>query len=376
MRSFFSLLIASLVLLACQPTASTESSEPPESTEPPQWVSYEGGNGPGAGKHVVLISGDEEYRSEEALPQLARILSEHHGYQTTVLFAQDPADPGVVKPKYLHNIPGLEALESADLMVMFTRFRELPDEQMQYIDDYLKSGKPVMGFRTATHAFHVKDTTSKWFHYGNFYEGDMAEWAGGFGRLVLGERWVSHHGHHKHQSTRGLIAEGAETHPILTGINSGDIWGATDVYGVRLPLSGDGQPLVMGQVVNRPGDFVEGDRLFGMRETDTEVATTNPGAKEPYNPNDPMMPVAWIRSYQLPGGQSGTAFASTMGASTDLLNPALRRLFVNAAFHLTGVEVPADANVALIGTYDPTAYSFMEDEYWEEKALEVATYLP
>ncbi|MEL6650062.1 MAG: hypothetical protein AAFQ87_04570, partial [Bacteroidota bacterium] len=152
---------------------------------PAQWIHYQGANDKANKKHIVFISGDEEYRSEEALPQLAKILSRQHGFDCTVLFAQDPAEPGIVKPKYLNNIPGLEALRSADLMVMFTRFRALPDEQMKEIDDYLKQGKPVIGIRTATHAFASKDTAYQWAHYTFNYAGEKADWDGGFGRLVF-----------------------------------------------------------------------------------------------------------------------------------------------------------------------------------------------
>ena len=114
---------------------------------------------------------------------------------------------------------------------VFTRFRELPDEQMQLIDDYLMSGKPVIGIRTATHAFMIKNSGSQWRHYSNGYEGPMEEWKGGFGRLVLGEKWISHHGHHKHQSTRGIVAPGAEEHPISNEpIANGDVSGGPPMY--------------------------------------------------------------------------------------------------------------------------------------------------
>src|SRR5438132_1400531 len=117
------------------------------------WIVLEGGNGPGKGKHVVLVSGDEEYRSEEALPQLAKILAKHHGFRCTVLFAIDP-QTGEINPEINDNIPGLEALKTADLMVIFTRFRNLPDDQLQHIADYVDSGRPIVGLRTATHAFN------------------------------------------------------------------------------------------------------------------------------------------------------------------------------------------------------------------------------
>ena len=141
-------------------------------------------------------------------------------------------ESGEIAPNEQGNIPGLKALGNADLMVIATRFRNLPDEQMKEIDDYLRSGRPVIGMRTATHAFKVpKD--SPYAHYSFNYHGDKQEWTQGFGRVVLGETWISHHGHHKHESTRGILAPEVKGHPILRGIESGDIWGPTDVYGVR-----------------------------------------------------------------------------------------------------------------------------------------------
>ncbi|MHC4432683.1 MAG: hypothetical protein ACYTBS_12660, partial [Planctomycetota bacterium] len=94
------------------------------------WVVMEGRNGPGKGKHIVFLVGDEEYRSEDSMPQLAKILAAHHGFKCTVLFAINK-ETGEIDPQTLDNIPGLEALKKADMMVMFLRFRELPDEQMK-----------------------------------------------------------------------------------------------------------------------------------------------------------------------------------------------------------------------------------------------------
>src|SRR5208283_1079598 len=84
-------------------------------------VVLQGKTGPLAGKHVVLIAADDEYRSEELIPQLAKILAMHHGCISTVLFAVDPKT-GLIDPG-ANNIPGLEALESADLLVLFARWR-------------------------------------------------------------------------------------------------------------------------------------------------------------------------------------------------------------------------------------------------------------
>ncbi|WP_437223812.1 family 16 glycoside hydrolase [Planctomicrobium sp. SH661] len=326
-----------------------------------QWLEFKGESGPGKGKKVVLVSGDEEYRSEQALTQLAKILSQRHGYDCTVLFAIDPAT-GVINPNITTNIPGLQALDTADLLVLFTRFRNLPDDQMEHFEKYLKSGKPVIGIRTATHAFNIPGNNA-FARYSNGYQGDEKDWADGFGRLVLGERWHTHHGNHKHQSTSGVIAPGAEGHPVLKGIKDGDIWGSTDVYGVRLPLPGDSQPLVLGKVMNRAGEYDEKDRYFGLRPTDSEPDQSK---------NDPMMPIVWLKSYQLPGGQSGKSMTSTIGSSSDLTSEGVRRELVNGVYFLLGLgdQIPeTGTNVELVGDYQPSAYGNLSNEAWAEKKL-------
>ncbi len=339
-----------------------------------EWLTLDGKEGM---PHIVLVSGDEEYRSEEAMPQLAKILSERHGYTCTVLFAQDPEMPGIINPNNTHNIPGLELLKDADLMIIFTRFRALPDAQMKHIDDYLKSGKPVIGLRTSTHAFNFRniDFESSYIHYGNSYQSDDA-WDGGFGRAILGEKWIGHHGGHKSQSSRGIAAPGAIGHPILNGIKDGDIWGPSNVYGLRLPLPGDAKPIVLGQVIDRNGDYDENDPFFGMRPSDHVPATpvmkkNAAGEEQLVDPNNPMMPVAWVKSYQIPGGEKGKAFTTTMGSSTDLLAAGSRRMLVNAVFWCVGLEVPQKANVDLVGTYEPTPFAFYPDSYWKEKKLKI-----
>lgn len=354
---------------------SDSADEIQEMTKAPhlaQWLTWDGN---GKMPHVVLVSGDEEYRSEEALPQLAKILSTHHGFKCTVLFAQDPEHPGIVDPNYVNNIPGLEQLADADMMILFTRFRALPDEQMKPIDDFLKSGKPVIGIRTATHAFMFGKATfeSSYKHYGNYYEGED-EWKDGFGRLVMGEHWISHHGKHGDQSTKGLIAEGAKDHPITNGIEDGDIWGPTDVYGVRLPLPGDSKAIILGQVIERELPKNESDVLLGMRHIDKKlpiVITPKDGPVR--DKNKPMMPVAWTKTYQIPGGKPGKCFSTTIGASADLLMEGTRRLIVNGVFWGLGKDVPAKANVDLVGTYIPSRFAFHKNEYWAKRNIKIST---
>jgi hypothetical protein len=296
------------------------------------WLVFHGTEGSGKGKHIVLISGDEEYRSEEALPQLAKILAKHHGFACTVLFAIDPKT-GLINPNCNDNIPGLDALRTADLMILFTRFRNLPDEQMKSVVAYVDSGRPIIGMRTATHAFNLSSKTYE------RYSVNSRMWRGGFGKQVLGETWVDHHGHHGSQSTRGMVAPGAEAHPILRGIADGAIWGPTDVYGVRLPLPGDSRPLVLGQV------------LQGMKPTDEPVLGKQ---------NDPLMPIAWTKSFTGTESKTARTFTTTMGASQDLLSEGLRRLLVNASYWTLGMEdkIPEKSNVDLVGEYKPTRFGF------------------
>ena len=296
------------------------------------WATYEGKAGPGRGKHIVFLSGDEEYRSEEGLPMLAKILAERHGFKCTVLFAINPADD-TITPTVLDNIPGLEKLASADLCFMKLRFRELPDAQMKHFVDYVNSGKPIIALRTATHSFnYAKNKQSPYARY-SF---NSTDWPGGFGQQVLGETWVNHHGDHGKESTRGILNDAFKSHPILRGVT--DIWGPTDVYTVS-HLPKDAQVLVWGQV------------LAGMKPTDSAVT----GPK-----NNPMMPLAWIRDYKGELGKTSKTFTTTMGAAVDLESEGLRRLLVNACYWAVGLDnqIPAQANVDHVGEYKPLWFGY------------------
>lgn len=297
----------------------------------PLWVTYEGGEGPGKGKHIVFVSGDEEYRSEEALPMLAKILARRHGFTCTVLFAIDPKT-GTIDPNIASNIPGLHQLASADLLVLFTRWRELPDEQMKHIIDYVNSGRPIIGLRTATHPFmYRKDLKSPYAKYSD--DNTSARFEGGFGRQVFGEHWIRHHGEHGKESTRGLVNGTMEAHPILKGVR--DVWGPSDVYGLR-NITGEEQVLLYGQV------------LRGMSSRDVP------------NYQKSVMPVAWIKMYTGESGKTSRVFMTTMGAAVDFLNEDLRRLLVNAAYWAVdlGDRIPERSDVTFVGRYEPTWFGF------------------
>jgi hypothetical protein len=274
-------------------------------------------------KHIVFVVGDQEYRSEESMPALARIL-ERHGFRCTVLLPIN-RQTGEVDPETSDNIPGLEALHAADLMVLFARFLELPDEQMKEIVDYTNSGRPIVALRTATHAFNYR--TRKDSPYAK-YSFRSASPEGGYGRLVLGETWINHYGAHQKESTRGVIAPGMERHPILTGVE--DIWGESDVYEITT-LSGDSKPLVMGQV------------LAGMSPS------------SPPNPDKRFMPIAWVKTHTGESGKTARVFTTTMGHAGDFRNEGFRRLLVNACYWAMQMEkqIRADRKVDLLGEYSP-----------------------
>lgn len=297
------------------------------------WISFEPDDGDAIGQNIVLVSGDDEYRSEEALPMLAKILTTHHGFHSTVLFAIDP-ETGHIKPDHQTNIPGMENLRDADLMILFTRFRELPDQDMRYFAEYLKEGKPIIAIRTSTHAFHYQRNTDS--PYAKFdFRSDAEGWEGGFGRKILGETWIDHHGDHGAEGTRGLIngIHQRQDHPILKGVH--DIWGPTDVYGVTEPDQ-DLEVLVWGQ------------------------STSGMTPDAPVNWEKSIMPVAWTKNYQVEDGVQGKVFTTTMGSSQDFENRDLRRLIVNAAYWALGIEdkQPERATVEIVGDYDPTPFGF------------------
>lgn len=288
---------------------------------------YEGQGGIGQGKHIVFLAGDHEYRSEETLPALARILAKRHGFKCTVLFSVDPKS-GEIVPGSSYML-GTEALETADLMVIFLRFQDFPKEQMQPIVDYLERGGPVVGLRTSTHAFKIPGS-SEFARFSYNYGGKDFE--KGFGRQILGETWAGHYGTNHKMSTRLDIVSEAADHPILRGVEApwvqaGGYW--TD------PLP-DSQVLAMAQP------------LDGM-QPDSPVAKD----KKP-------CPGVWVRTYESKSGNQGRVFTTTYGASEDILNDGFRRMLVNACVWAAGLEDKITPNLAteFVGPYQPVTFRF------------------
>lgn len=290
-------------------------------------------------KHIVLIAGDEEYRSEESMPMLGKILSQKHNFKCTVVFSFGPDGAAYIDPNNQQGLRGLSALKTADLMLIGTRFRRPGPEEAQHVTDYLNRGGPVIGIRTATHAFNGGDTFGGTIKFGEF------------GRKILGEQWVSHHGGHKRQGARGVIEAANRSHPILKGV--ADVFAPSDVYGV-IHLTDQDQILMRGAVTE----------------------TLDPASQPIEGPkNNPMQPLAWLHDYQGPNGTAGRSFCTTAGASVDFVSEDLRRMIVNAAYYLTGQEVPDKADVEYVDPFYPSFYGFIRDpEYWVKANKKPADY--
>ena len=329
-KTYLCAIIVTLTSMFSQAQASTHPV--PAS---PKWLTFEGGEGPGKGKHIVLVTAEQEYRSEQSLPMLAGILSKHHGFHCTVLFGtneQGLVDPITdVYPKKGeealfkgHNIQGLEHLEKADLLILQTRLLTLPDDQKKHIVNYLDSGKPIIALRTANHGFNGS--------IGYKIDGNDIN----IGK-ILGGAFMSHHGNWSRDSTRGDIVPEMKDHPILTGVK--DIWGTSDVY--RTYKEGEGLPedctaLVLGQP------------LIGRERGGAD------------NPEKIPLPVVWFKNWKTSEGKLARVLHSTMGSAEDMECPGLRRLVINGVYWGLAMEkqISATSSVEYTGEYKPLSSGF------------------
>ena len=293
-------------------------------------VVYEGDAGPGKGKHILFIASDHEYRGEETCPAVARILAKRYGFKCTVLFGQ--TDEGLIKPGS-SLIPGIEAIDDADMLFLFLRFVHPEDPWMAKFEEYLKRGGPVLGLRTTTHAFNGLQGT---YAYHNFNSSDD-DFVGGFGRQVLGETWnprlgAGHYGsNHKYATAMHTVPE-QQNHPVMRGVK--DMHAMAGAYSAR-PMSNS--------------TILATNRVLESMK----VGAKPVGGKEP-------QPAAWVRTYTFKGGKEGRAFCSTQGASEDILSEGVRRMIINATLWCMNMEdnIQSDADVSFVGSYNPTTFNF------------------
>ena len=277
------------------------------------------------GKHLVFVASDHEYRAEETLPALARILAVHHGFDCTVLFGLD--QNGEIQAG-ISNIPGLEVLKKADGMVIFTRFLALPPAQMKHIDEYLNRAGPVLGLRTSTHGFNYKNEKDPYYKYHFRYTGK--DYEAGFGHQVLGQSWVGHYGKNHTQSTRISIIPDQKESSILRGVKDIHV----QAGGYNAEAQKDWDILTMAQP------------LMTMKANGAPDKTKPPMASE------------WTRHYKGKNGKKGRVFTSLYGASEDILNPGYRRLIINGVYWTLGLEnqIKTDSTIDFVGPYNPSTF--------------------
>ena len=283
---------------------------------------------PLSGRKIVFICGDEEYRSEESMPMLAEIIHRDFGGDITVCHAL--AEDGTIDPNRLDHIEGLDAVKDADLVVMYTRFRALPDDQLKIITDFAASGKPMVGFRTSTHAFrypgdnpHAKTMNNEW------------------PIQVFGQKWITHHGHHgdnEQRLTDVTISKEQKTHPTLRGVEPFKAYSwlyHVDGGGDRLPP--EAQVLTMGH------SLISGYEKSGRTDR---------------FPLD--QPVSWVMERD-EAGLPGRVFFSTTAHPYDFREPSMRRHAIQGILWAMGQEelIPeAGVKTDIIGVYEPRPSGF------------------
>lgn len=279
--------------------------------------------------HVVFVTGDEEYRSEESMPMLAGLVKRELNAKVTVCYALDSA--GFIAPNRTDHIEGLEALETADLMVIFTRYRTLPANERQYIVDYVESGKPIVGFRTATHAFKYKNDSSLIF------------WNDAWPTKVFGQQWIVHHGHFddgRNPLTEIKQIEGQQ-HPILNGFESFKAYSwLYHVDGGDWKLYGDSKPFLIGRSLKSKHEMEGNLKMYPIEN-----------------------PVAWTKTYTGSAGKTARVFFTTLGHPYDFKIPTVRKIALNGIYWALGKEndIPKKgANVVLDTPYEPSNSGFGE----------------
>ena len=278
--------------------------------------------------YIVFVTGEEEYRSEESFPMLAKLAKRELGAKVSIAYSIDSL--GYIDPNRSDHISGLEALESADLMVLFMRFRNLPKKERDYITKYVESGKPIVGFRTTTHAFkYDNDSTLAAFN---------EEWPA----KVFGQQWITHHGHFddgKYPVTSISIKDGKEENPILNGFSEFEAYSwLYHVDGGDWQLQGDSEPILMGHSTKSQHEINGKLDQFSLDN-----------------------PVAWTKSYTGTSGKTGRVFFTTLGHPYDFKLPVMRKIAMNGIYWALGKEnrIPEEGvNVTLETPFSPNNSGF------------------
>ena len=326
------------------------------------FVVYEPPKKKANGKRILFLVSDHEYRSEQTIPAIARIMSYHHGFQSVVVLGLDREGRYILPGGKV--LPGLKYLSSSDLLVIFTRWLHTADKNMQMIVEYLESGKPVVGLRTSTHAFkyrgknelfkslfsqrgekkipHPSLKISTWYTNTNYY--------GGFGRQVLGESWAGHYGENHKQLTKIELIN--KDHPVVKGISGFMYLRAGGYY----------------------SDPEKDSIIIGMAQPLVSMKKdASPDA------NKPAVPGIWIRNqYKAPSGKIKKArvFTTQYGASEDILDDNFRRILVNGIFWSIGLEnqIKSDLTIDFVGGYKPDKFDMNKNYRIGVKPSDIKSY--
>lgn len=223
---------------------------------------------------IMVVEDPNNYEAPRTMRDFADKQLRPLGHHVTLIEGDQPQP---------HHFGGLiDSLKKADLLVLFSRRRFPPKDEMAAIRAHLDAGKPLLGLRTANHAFIPKPN--------EVVDSRLAPWPE-FSEAVLGAPNTGY-------ETQGLpytvsVALGAEKSPLLAGVNPARLFGHQSLYKV-LPLSADVTPLLM-----------------GTAKTETS----------------PPMPIAWTRHY---GPNKARIFYTSLGAPEDMLIDDVQRLLLNA----------------------------------------------
>lgn len=223
-------------------------------------------------KHVAFVISEDEYKTEQTLTQFAREQLQRD-FRIS-LFYGDAHD--------IHLLPGIEQLADADVALISVRRRVLPTEQLDVFRKFIADGKPVVGIRTASHAFSLRDGEPPAGH---------AVWPE-FDRDVLGGNYQGHHDNQPGVGppTRVWVLPEAREEAVLKGLPEGE-WSVVSTLYLTQPLGPRAKPLMMGRVENRL----------------------------------PHEPVTWTNTHV--GG--GRVFYTSLGHPADFELPAFRQLLLN-----------------------------------------------
>ncbi len=227
---------------------------------------------------LVIVSAEDEYETETTLPDFAARWLGHH-FQMTFVFGNG---------NERHDLPGIEALRDADAMLLSVRRRPLPAEQLQIVREFVAAGKPVIGIRTANHAFCLRNQDPP---------DGLADWPE-LDAEVFGGSYSNHYGN----DIVATITAANDSHPLLTGADELPVEAGGSLYVVN-PVNASASIVLTGEV---PGQSPE--------------------------------PVAW--TFERADG--GSSFYTSLGHKDDFAGEVFPRLLFNACLWATRQEIPEE----------------------------------